>query len=33
VIVNVDGGEKEGYVGMNGAGIEVVLLFGIPIYL
>jgi len=30
VIVKVDGGEKEG---MNGAGIEVVLLFGIPIYL
>ena len=29
----VDGGEKEGYVGMDGAGIEVVLLFGITIYL
>ena len=31
--VGVDGGEKEGYVGMNGAGIEFVLLFGITIYL
>ena len=28
--VGVDGGEKEG---MDGAGIEVVLLFGITIYL
>ena len=31
--VGVDGGEKERYLGMDGAGIEVVLLFGITIYL